>query len=87
MQPKEKGRRLSIFIFLRAASVYFLLFFFNPYFSAVAVLVLTRCYLFIKYVQESIGGLVPPSKAGGACPAAAKVRDGFCASELGEGKG
>lgn len=64
---QEKGKGLSIFIFLCAASVYFLLF--NPYFSSVEVLVLTRRYLFIKYVQESAWVPVPPSKAGRARPA------------------
>lgn len=47
----------------------FISYFFNPYFLTVEVLVLTRYYLFIKYVQESARVPVPPSKVGHACPA------------------
>ena len=64
-QEKEQG--LSICILVCAASVYFL--FFNPYFLTVEVLVPTRYYLFIKYVQESARVPIPPSKVGCACPA------------------
>lgn len=81
---QEKGQGLSICVFLCAASVYFL-FFFNPYSLTEDVLVLTRDYLFIKYVQESAPVLAPPSKVGCACPARAEVEGDFSASELGRG--
>lgn len=79
---REKGQGLSICVFLCAASVYFL--FFNPYFLTVEVLVLTRDYLFIKYVQESARvPVAPPEVDAKVWPAAAEVEEFLC---LGAGR-
>lgn len=81
--PRERTRTEHLCFSLCCFCLF--LIFFNPYSLTADVLVLTRDYLFIKYVQESAPVLAPPSKVGCACPARAEVEGDFSASESGRG--